>query len=216
MFSFLFGKQKELRELIDRYLDYFIKTGDSFRQAMDECYLSPGCESFEFNLERTHKYESLADDIREEIKDLMYANALIPESRGDVMGLIEALDRIPNQLEAILYDLWTTGFVIPETFGREVKDLIAVSLDCCDLTVREVQALFARSDEIKALGLQVDQMESRCDHLQRKIIRAAFASDINSFDKLLLRDLVHGIGQISDEALRVSQRIYVVSIKRRV
>ena len=216
MFDFLFGKQKELQEMIDRYLEYFIKTRDSFRLAMEECFLSPVCESFEFHLERTHKYESLADDIREEIKDMMYSNALIPESRGDVMGLIEALDRIPNQLEAILYDLWTTQFVIPQLVAPELKELVAISLDCSDLTVREVKALFARSDEIKSLGQQVDQRESRCDHLQRKIIRAAFESGIDPFEKILLRDLIRRIGQISDEALRVSQRIYIISIKRRV
>lgn len=48
---------------------------------------------------QTHKFESKADDIREEIEALMLGKALIPESRRDIIGLLESINDIPRIID---------------------------------------------------------------------------------------------------------------------
>ncbi|MEK0368345.1 MAG: DUF47 family protein, partial [Nitrosopumilus sp.] len=44
---------------------------------------------------------------RREIEISLYEKALIPESRGDILGLLEAVDRIPNKAESVAFQMQT-------------------------------------------------------------------------------------------------------------
>jgi predicted phosphate transport protein (TIGR00153 family) len=160
--------------------------------------------------------ESKADDIRYEIETMMYAKALIPESRGDILGLLEAIDQIPGLFELILNMIQTQRLSIPDFLVVDFKELIRVSLECCDLLIKEVGTLFRKSEDIRSLVSTIDNNESYCDHIERGIITKIFDSDIDPFLKIQLKEMIIQIGEISDQADRVSRRIYIVSIKRRV
>ena len=96
MLKFFFKKQLQIESLIYDYLDNLKMTEQHFSEALNICLKNGVCSDFDFLTEQTHKFESKADDIREEIKALMYGKALIPESRGDIMGLLESIDKIPR------------------------------------------------------------------------------------------------------------------------
>jgi hypothetical protein len=58
------------------------------------------------HLEQTHKAVSKADDMRYAIEALMYEKALIPESRGDLLGCLKRRTRCPGS---------STGFSRPSS-----------------------------------------------------------------------------------------------------
>ncbi len=215
-FKLLFKKEDRLESLIYDYLKALEQTEEYFLKAFETCLASPHCEAFHFLINQTHKAESKADDIREEIKSIMYGKALIPDSRGDVMGLLEAMDRIPHLLERVLYMIQTQKINIPEFLIPDLKDLIRISLESCDLMGDQVEALFKKKQGIRALLKTIDVNESHCDHIERRMITRIFESELDPFDKLQLKELVVEIGNISDEADRVSKRINIISMKRRV
>ncbi|MCJ7775597.1 MAG: DUF47 family protein, partial [Desulfobulbaceae bacterium] len=107
MLKFFFKKQRQIESLLYDYLDNLKMTERHFSEALNTCLKKGVCSDFDFLTKQTHKFESKADDIREEIKALMYGKALIPESRGDIMGLLESIDEIPRILELILYMIKT-------------------------------------------------------------------------------------------------------------
>ena len=216
MFQFLFKKEQQVEQLIYQYLDTLKMAQENFQKAAN-VHLEKGLgEDFDFLIEQTHKVESKADDIRNEIETMMYAKVLIPESRGDILGLLEAVDQIPGLFERILYMIQTQRLKTPDFLALDIKELIRVSLECCDLVIKQVEALFKKSEDIKPLVLTVDNSESHCDHIERRIITKVFDSDLDPFQKLQLKELVVQIGEISDQADRVSRRLYIISIKRRV
>jgi hypothetical protein len=100
MFSFLFKKEQQLETLIYQYLENLTRTQEHFVKAMDTCLDEGLCGEFVFLIEQTHKFESKADEIRDEINLLMYSRALIPESREDIMNLIEQVEIIPRVHQA--------------------------------------------------------------------------------------------------------------------
>lgn len=216
MLKFLFKKQNQIEILIFQYLETLRSAQKYFRQAFEICLAEGVCENFDFMRGRTHKFESKADDIREEIKTLMYGKALLPESRGDIMGLLESLDEIPGVLERILQMIETQYLTIPDFIITNVRELIDVSLHSCNLLYTEVEKLLHDNRGIRELVSQIDFDESRCDHIERQIIRNIFESDIDPFLKLQLKELVVNMGEISDHADRVSKRVNIISMKRRV
>jgi predicted phosphate transport protein (TIGR00153 family) len=216
MFKFLFKKEHQIEELIYKYLENIKMTQESFSKALDDCFFDPYCDNFDFYIQQTHKYESRADDIREEIKDLMYRKALIPDSRGDIMGLVETLDEIPGLFETTLYIIQTQKLVLPEFIVKDFTELLRFTLESCDILLKQVEALFRKTDDMKAFTSKIDRIESHCDHIERRIVTRIFDSELDPFEKLQLKELVIHVGNVSDQADRVSRRIYIISIKRRV
>jgi predicted phosphate transport protein (TIGR00153 family) len=214
MLNFLFKKQRQVESLIYGYLENLRIVKDHFLKAINVCLENSRCEDFDFLTGQTHKFESKADDIREEIKNLMYGKALIPESRGDIMGLVEEIDRIPGIFQRLLYIISTQKLVIPEFIVADVRELIRISLVSYDLMVEQVEVLFKRKGGIRILVATIDHNESHCDHIERSIITKIFDSDLDPFQKLQLKDLVIGMGEISDQVDIVSRRINIISMKR--
>jgi len=216
MFKSLFEEEKQVEQLIGRYLDNLKMAQDNFLKAMD-VYLEKGfCGDLDFLIEQTHKVESKADDTRYEIETMMYDKALIPESRGDILGLLEAIDQIPGLFELILYMIQTQKLGTPDFLVLDLKELIRVSLKCCDLLIKEVGALFRNSEDIRSFVSMIDTNESQCDHIERRIITRIFDSELDPFQKLQLKEVVIQLGEISDQADRVSRRVHIISTKRRV
>ena len=216
MFKFLFKKEQQIQELISRYLDNLRATQVHFEKAMD-CYFDFGLgENCDFLIEQTHKFESRADDLRNEIIEMMYSKVLIPESRGDIFRLLESLDLILNHFEAVLFMIQGQKIEIPDFIVPDLREFIRVSLECCDLVNRQVEAYFKKTEDIKALVATIDSHESRCDHMEREIVSKIFDADMDPFEKMQLKELVVQMGEIADQADRVSRSVYIINIKRRV
>lgn len=216
MLKLFFKKQMQVEALIYKYLDRLRMTQRNFSRALNNYININKKAEFDFLTEQTHKFESEADDIREEIKSLMYSKALIPESRGDIMELLEAIDEIPRIFELILHLIQAQKLVIPDFIVPDAKDLVRISLDGFYLMLRQVKALFGKSQEIRAMVSIIDKCESHCDYIERRIISNIFDSDINPFLKLQLKELVIQLGQISDQVDRVSKLINIINMKRHV
>ena len=103
--DFFLRKQKLIEKDLFDYLDQWRKCLEDFKNGI-EVYLTEGLgEKFDYYVERTHKMESRADDLRRKIEWEMYSKALLPESRGDILGFLETMDQIPNKAESILYQI---------------------------------------------------------------------------------------------------------------
>ena len=214
--SFLFRKQRQIETLIYSYLDSLRMTQTRFSEALGLCLDHSTDGTFTFLTEQTHKFESKADDIREEITTLMYGKALLPESRGDIMRLLEEVDVIPRVFERVLYMIKMQKLSIPDFIVPDIEKLVSVSLASFDLTLKQIENFLKRHREIRALVATIDYNESECDHIQRRIITKVFDSDLDPFLKMQLKELISCIGEISDQADRVSKRVNIISMKRRV
>ncbi len=216
MLNFFFKKELQLEKLIYNYLENLGMIQKHFVKAMKICLKDGICDDFHFLIEQTHKYESRADDLRDEINELMYSRALIPESREDIMALIERVDEIPRSFEQILNMIRTQQIFFPEYLVLDIQELIRVSMESCDLMAKQIDVMIKKKEGIRTLMSTIDQNESHCDHIERRIILKLFESDLEPFLKLQLKELVIVLGEISDQVDRVSKRVNIMTMKRRV
>ena len=93
--SMFIKKTVKLEQQIDEYLDYVVKGGLIFKLGV-KCYLENQEKEFEGYITELRAIEEKADDLRRNIEIKLYTRTLIPESRGDVLGLLESCDRVLN------------------------------------------------------------------------------------------------------------------------
>jgi hypothetical protein len=217
MFRFFFRKQREVEGLIEEYVHSVEIAQDLFLQSM-ETYLQLGkCSpTFEVLAVETHKAESRTDDIQEKIVKLLHEKALVPDLRGDILGLLETIDEIPDLFDRILSSISDQKIVLPEALNLDFRELLAVSLEACALTFESVRSLLGRGKRAARLLFRTDQLESQGDHIEKRMIVRIFESDWDALPKILLRDLTHRMGDIADSAVQVCRQVNLIVTKRRV
>jgi predicted phosphate transport protein (TIGR00153 family) len=216
MLDFFFRKERLLETLIYSYLENLGMIQKHFAKAMNICLKEGVSDDFCFLMDQTHKFESRADDLRDETNELMYSRALIPESREDIMALLERVDEIPRSFEQILNMIRTQKLSFPEFLILDIQELIRVSMESCDMMAKQIDVLLKKKEGVRALMSTIDQNESHCDHIERRFITKLFDSDLEPFLKLQLKEMVIVMGEISDQADRVSKRVNIMTMKRRI
>lgn len=210
----LFKREESIIGKIEAYLEQIDKCRDRFIAAFGALIVDPSDVS-RGPVADVHAAEAKADDLRRSIELTLYEKALIPESRGDVLGLIETVDRIPNSFEHIVADMHVQQLAVPKKFRERFLNLVEVNVDAYNAMRDSVRDFFYnRKNTVERLS-HIDERESKSDQLQRKLIKNIFAADMDTGEKILLRDLVNQIGEISDGAEQCADRLILAVVKRR-
>lgn len=211
----LWKKEKSVIDKIKTYLEQVDRCRNRFRVCIEQLILEPDNTENPAIVEEVHRSESKADDLRRTIELQLYERALIPESRGDVLGLLETMDVIPGMFQSLCYQLLLQKIVFPEQFGERFLHLVDVNLKSYDLVRKAVLGLFYSKD-VKAQTDLVDAAESDSDHIERDLIRDIFSSKLDKADKILLKEIVINTGDISDQAEIVKDRLILAILKRKI
>ena len=97
----IFKKTRVLEKDTDKLLTKILDIGMSFREGLNE-YFNGRADSFSQYVDKCDALESEVDHIRKDIEHNLYTDMLIPESRGDVLGLLEALDDVVDETADVI------------------------------------------------------------------------------------------------------------------
>ena len=96
MFNFktksLFGQSKQLEQQIDQFVDILSEVGLVFKSIIT-MYLNNGnTDKLDEMVKQVSEMESKADKITKDVAHALYEGSLIPDSRSDVLRLLEHMD----------------------------------------------------------------------------------------------------------------------------
>ena len=212
----LFRRTKSLETEIDDFLDKLSESGMVFEHAV-KLYLSDGrTEEFDEKLRHVNELESTADRLRRSVETQLYAETLIPESRGDVLGLLENLDSVLNLFEGALWGFSIETPDIPSDYHADYAALTEIAVQAVESLVLASRAFFRN---IAAVGDHMHKVmfyEKEADKVSTKLKRAIFASDLPLSRKVHLRDFVEHIDNVADRAEDVADRLTIYAINRTV
>lgn len=211
----LFKKTKELEEEIDNYLDLVIKGGLLFKQGI-KFYLEGEDEEFEDRSNDLDKIESEADKLRRTIENKLYTQTLIPEARGDVLGLLESTDRVLNLAQEALHHFSIENPELPKELNQSYIELTEASIMAMENLVIAIRAYFHDISSVKDHINKVLFYEKESDKLGRKIKDKIFDSDIDLSRKIHLRYFIDKLEKIADSAEDTCDRLAIATIKRSV
>jgi hypothetical protein len=216
VFDIFLRKQKSIEQDVFHYLTTWKKCLEYFRGGM-EVYLAEGLgEKFDYSAQEVFKAEERADELRRKIEWEMYSKALLPESRGDILGFLETMDKIPNKAESLLNQIKLQKLQFPKGLHRNLERIVALSWEAIQLVYDAATKLLSRNGDIHKLADQIDAKETECDHAEQDTIEKIFDMDIDKADKILLKEFIIELGNLTDRAEDVSDRLTLLSVKRRV
>ena len=212
----LFKRTHELEQKIDRFLDKFSESSVLFRLAV-RVYIKQGAnDEFIARLKKVNLLESEADQLRREIETQLYSNTLIPDTRGDVLELIERIDEVLSQLEGPLWAFKIETPEIPKEFRTGFRKLTNMAVKAVDELGLSCHAFFLRPHDVPVYNHKVMLYEKEADIISTDLKQAIFASNLNLSHKLHLREFVEHIDSVADLAEDVADRLSIYAIKRTV
>ena len=209
----LFKKTKELELQLDEYLDLVVEGGLLFKQGI-RYYLQGHYSEFEDRLKDLDQCESKADGLRRAIESKLYLQTLIPESRGDVLGILESTDRVLNLTAETLLEFSVESPNILSDLHSLYLDLAGASIKALDCMVAAIRAYFRDLTAVRDHINRAQFYEHESDKIAEKIKRIVFKKDIELSHKSHMRHFALHIENIADTAEDVCDRLSIATIKR--
>lgn len=206
-------RTKQLEAQIDDYLDKVDRGALIFIQGL-KYYFENRQEEFEQRYRDLRLLESSGDGLRREIENELYAHTLIPEWRGDVLGLLESTDRVLNRLSKTLLNFSIEQPVIPQELHALFTDLAAASSSAVENMVKAIRTYFRDLNAVRDFSNKALFFEKESDKISEKVKRIIFQKNIDLSHKNHLRVFAHHIELVADEAEDVCDRLTIAVAKR--
>ncbi len=210
----IFGRTRKLINEIDEFLNILSETSLIFREGIG-AYLDQGpSEQFLDRLKQVADGERRADELRRNIQRDMYAETLMPDARGDILGLLESLDGIINQLGETLWNLASEKPAIPEDLRETYRELLDPTVAATEALVLASRAIFRNVGAIGDHLHKVHFYESEADVIIGRLKDRTFASDRPLADKLQLKAITESLAAVSDLSEDTADQLTIYAIKR--
>lgn len=212
----LFGRTKALEKQIDEFLDKLSESALLFGRAVEHYLRAGATAEFEEKLSHVNTLESTADSLRRSIETRLYAHTLIPDSRGDVLGLLENLDSVLNLIEGALWGFSIETPEIPQELNGDYEALTEEVCRAVEALVLASRAFFRNLEGVNDHMHKVLFYEKEADKVSTRLKRRIFASDLPLSHKAHIRNFVEHIDNIADRSEDVADRLAIYTIKRTV
>ena len=211
----LLRKTKQLEQQIDNYLELVVQGAVVFREGLN-FYLEQQLDRFNERVEKLDLLEGEGDTLRRTIETTLYMETLIPESRGDVLGLMESSDKVLNRLANVLVQFNVEHPGILEEWKPYFRDLADVVARSVESMVVAIRSYFIESEKVRDNINKVMFYEKESDRLSDKIKRMVYGSGVDLAYTNHIRYFIHQIELIADDAEDVTDRLAIATIKRRL
>jgi len=208
------SRAKQIQAKLDQYFDALRQIGCRQREAFSS-YLDQDEQSFTELLEAINALESRLDGIRRDIEMEIYGRRLLPDTRDDVLGLLEGIDKIPNRIQSVTRNLQLQNVDIPNLLKGELRQLSDQIIEAIQILIKISYAFISRPAEVRDLASQLSRLEHEADLVEERALALVFdAPDLELAHKLQLQGLIDRVGSICDLAEDVGDRLMVASLKR--
>ena len=213
-FTGLFGAQHEIQKQLNDYFDHLNAMAADMRAAI-ETYLNQDADAFNGFFARINEAERRLDRLRRDIEEAIYGRSLLPDTRGDILGLLEGMDKIPNRMQALTREMTLQNIRVPESLHSSLLRLADGDVEIVRLLVQTARLFLDRPADVKAGANNISHHEHEGDAIEQEAIALTFRdAGLNLAHKLQLRHLIDDLGSICDIAEDVGDRIVIAALKR--
>jgi len=205
-----FGIEKQ----IDDFLDKVSESGLLFKDGA-EAYLKGNMEIFSMKLEQMSNTERTGDSLRRGLEEQLYRQTLIPESRGDVLELLESMDTLLDQFKGALLRFEIEYPEICSEFVADFTELVAKVVESVESMVLSARAFFKDVNAVADHMHKVSFWEKQSDRVSTRLQKSVFKrEDLRLSHRMQIRDFVRQVDEIADCAEDVADRLSIYVIKR--
>jgi predicted phosphate transport protein (TIGR00153 family) len=179
-------------------------------------YLGGRNDEFESRRQQVSELENHADRLRHDVEHELYVETLIPESRGDVLGLLEQTDEVISAAKVTLEQFSVEAPDIPSELADDFLELADYGNRAVQELVMGIRAYFRTSSSVADHVHKVAFWEKEADKVGERLKRRIFEGDVELACKIHRGSFVWHIDAVADQAEDVSERLSISAIKRSV
>jgi hypothetical protein len=212
-FSFL-KKRFGINRKMDDFLDKVSESGMLFQHGVD-AYLKGDQPSFAKKIEDIAAVEHVGDALRRDLEEQLYTQTLIPESRGDVMELLESMDGLLDRFKGALWRFEIEQPDIYPELHNDIRELATCVVESVEAMVRSARAFFKDIAAVADHLHKVSHWETQSDKVSTRIQSRVFREkELHLSHRMQLRDFIRHVDKIADRAEDVSDKLRIYVIKR--
>lgn len=208
------SREKQVQVKLEQYFDALWQIACRLREAL-VVYLDQDEQSFTDLVATINALESRLDEIRRAVEMEIYSRRLLPDTRDDVLGLLENIDKIPDRIQSVTRNLQLQNVEIPSLLNADLRQLSDHVVEAIQILTKITYAFLNRPAEVRDLVSQLSRLEHEADLVEHRAIALAFDTpDRELAHKIQLQGLIERIGSICDVAEDVGDRLMIASLKR--
>lgn len=199
---------------IDEFLDLVSESGLIFKMAI-AAYLKGDIEAFLKKIEQITTAEHKGDSLTRTLEERLYIQTLIPDSRGDVLELLESMDSLLDLFKGAIWQFEIERPEIWPEFHDAFKELVGYVVEAVEAVVLSSRAFFKNIAAVSDHMHKVSYWETESDKVASNLQRAIFKrEDMRMSHRLQMRDFAKMVDNIADVAEDVADRLAIYVIKR--
>lgn len=175
--------------------------------------------------QKISQLENDADDLKKEIRLKLPEGIFLPVARTDLLGLVNAQDKLANKAKDIAGLMTGRRMEIPEALQAS----FAAYLDRCIDASAQAHKAIHELDELVETGFrgreaklvegmisELDAIENDTDDLQRKLRRELFdiEASLPAVNVVFLYKIIDWIGDLGDRAERVGSELELMLARK--
>lgn len=211
----LFRSNRVIESQIDEFFDTVVEGALVYREGL-RAYLSGDKATFDTKLEALCAMENEADRLSSEVEAHLYSHSLIPEHRGDVLGLLENSDNIIDTAKVSLNQFAVEHPEIPAELNALFEQLVEANTQAVEAAIISARNFFRDAESVKDTLFKVHHFEKEADDISDNLKRTIFNLDLDLARQTQLRYFAHNVEKVSDRAEQVADRLAIYAIKRTI
>ena len=211
----LFGaKTHQIEVELNAYLDKLNAVTADMPEAL-RAYLDQDLEQFSRFFGRINEFENQLDTLRRSIEAEIYGKRLLPDTRDDVLALLENLDKIPNRIQSTIREMTLQRIHIPEPLHSSLTELAVRNVQIVQVLIRVINAFLYRPHDVREGVKELSHHEHQGDAIEQRVLRLIFDdAGLELAEKMQLYRFVERVGSICDMAEDLGDHIMIWAIKR--
>jgi len=210
----IFKQNSSIEKEIDDFLNQFSEAGLLFQSGVD-IYLNGKKDRFQNTIDDITEIEHRGDALRRSIEEKLYRKTLIPESRGDVLELLESIDALLDRYKGSLYKFDIERIEIEPKFHNDFRELVKNVINASEALVQSSRCFFKDISCVPNYMHKVSFWETEADKISTILQKKIFLQeDMELSQKTQLRDFVRHIDKIADRAEDIADDLSIFVIKR--
>ncbi|MBS3740320.1 DUF47 family protein [Candidatus Bipolaricaulota bacterium] len=216
LFKGFWSAESDLNDMMKEHADMVGETLEKFKDAMHLWLEEEDLEGANQLAYETHNLEGKADDLRRDIEMELLNGALLARSRRPLLGIVERTDKLANAAEASLDFTLLQEIKLPRELLPITKEIVEDSVEIVKVVQTGLEVLFGSNGDVLEYTEKIEQMEGDIDDLERDFVQELFGlEDLELAEKILLRQFLESLVEISDRAEDLSDEMEIITATRR-
>jgi len=199
---------------VEEFLDVVSQAALSYEAAMSDYVRHGWTDGVEEKTDQIRDYENRGDHLRREIGTALYTEMLLPDTVGDVLSLLGALDHLLDILRTNILMLRVERPIFPTEYHPPLIDMLRATCATVEQTVLAARAYFRDPATARDQQHKIHFFEDEAERHGLRVQEAIFTSELPLEEKRQLREHVLRIDRIADMADDAGDALAIYAVKR--